>query len=497
MNEDNELTRALGLKEAVTITCGTVIGVGIFTVGSGTVGTMGSGVILCTLIALLICIMPAMMYAEMGAAMPYAGGTYQFAKHAINKPIASIAAWQYLIAIIATVAGEALAFSNYFSYILEAAGVKKAIDSRIIAIILMAFFIFINVRGIQISGKVQNGFVGFFWAASLIWMLYMINKVDLTHFMPEALTTIPGIRTWLMCIVYIWWCFAGFETAIAMGGEIKYPHINIPRALIISPFIIFAVNALFQFFLAGIVPTEMLGAIAEAEAPYAEGLKLAGFVGFPLIFLCIGITFGGDLSTMNPGVAAPARYIFDMGQDGVFPPVFGRIHKKFKTPYIAVILVGVVALLLILTGSITVIAEVSVTSVFWTYIIGFISFIMLRLKHPEMPRPYKAKTGIIGGVISIILYVIMIAVLGLYYFLLSVSIAAVSLIVYFLYSRRHVEDPKLAEEKFFAELQETVFEEPDAAEKAKLDREYKIWTIITIAAVVITAIIWIAAFLVK
>ena len=495
MNEENKLTRALGLKEAVTITCGTVIGVGIFTVGSGTVGTMGSGVILCTLIALLICIMPAMMYAEMGAAMPYAGGTYQFAKHAINKPIASIAAWQYLIAIIATVAGEALAFSNYFSYILEAAGVNFTIDSRIIAIILMAFFIFINVRGIQISGKIQNGFVGFFWAASLVWMIYMIHNVDLSLFMPEAIVTIPGVRSWLMCIVYIWWCFAGFETAIAMGGEIKFPHINIPRALIISPFIIFVVNALFQFFLAGIVPTEMLGALAEAEAPYAEGLKMAGFVGFPLVFLCLGITFGGDLSTMNPGVAAPARYIFDMGQDGVFPPAFGRIHKKYKTPYIAVILVGVIALLLILTGSITVIAEVSVTSVFWTYVVGFISFIMLRIKHPEMPRPYKAKTGIAGAVISIILYVIMIATVGLYYFLLSALIAVVSIIVYLLYSRRHVEDQKTADEKFFAELQETEFEEPDAEEKRKLDREYNIWKIITIALLVVTFIVWIVAFI--
>ena len=90
----------------------------------------------------------------------------------------------------------------------------------------------------------------------------------------------------------------------------------------------------------------------------------------------------------------------------------------------------------------------------------------------------------------------MIATVGLYYFLLSALIAVVSIVVYLLYSRRHVEDQKTADEKFFAELQETEFEEPDAEEKRKLDREYNIWKIITIALLVVTFIVWIVAFIV-
>ena len=496
MNEDNKLKRALGLKEAITITCGTVIGVGIFTVGSGTVGTMGSAVILCTLVAMLICIMPVMMYAEMGSAMPYTGGTYQYAKNAINKPVASIAAWQYLVAIIAGVAGESLAFSNYFTYILQEAGLGIEIDSRIIAIILMVFFVFINVRGIQISGRIQNGFVGFFWAASLVWMLYMIQHVDLSHFFPGSIAAVPEISTWLVCIVYIWWCFAGFETAVSMGSEIKYPHITIPRALILALFLVFVVNGFFQYFLTAIVPPDMLGAIAEADAPYAEGMRIAGYVGFPLVFLCIGITFGGDLSTMNPGVASCSRYLYEMGQDRVFPSALGKIHKKYKTPFIAVIIVGAFALMLLLTGSITLIAEVSVTSLFWCYIIGFIAFIRLRIKHPEMKRPFRAKTGIPGAVISIVIYVIMVAALGLYYFLLSLIIAGICLLVYLLYSRKRVEDQKTSEERFFKEIENMELEEPSPEEKKKLDRQFRIWCILTAVLVVFVAIVWIVSFVV-
>ena len=80
-----------------------VVGVGLFTTGAQCVGVMGAGVILLTFIGLLICILPALMYAEMGAALPNAGGTYNYAKRAISVPVANISAWHYLIALIATV----------------------------------------------------------------------------------------------------------------------------------------------------------------------------------------------------------------------------------------------------------------------------------------------------------------------------------------------------------------------------------------------------------
>ena len=73
--ESNNVTlnRQLGMREGITITTGTVIGVGLFTTGANCVGIMGAGIILLTFIGLLICILPALMYAEMGAALPYAG----------------------------------------------------------------------------------------------------------------------------------------------------------------------------------------------------------------------------------------------------------------------------------------------------------------------------------------------------------------------------------------------------------------------------------------
>jgi len=107
-----------------------------------------------------------------------------------------------------------------------------------------------------------------------------------------------------------------------MGEEIKHPQINIPRAMFLSPFIVFAVNILFQWFLLGIVPKENLAAISIAAAPYAEAMKTAGILGFPLILLAAGIALGGDFSTLNASIAAPPRYLFSMARDGVVPEIF-------------------------------------------------------------------------------------------------------------------------------------------------------------------------------
>ena len=73
------LKRAFGLREAITITAGTVIGVGLFTTGGAIVGQMGANVVFATLAAMLVSVYPALLYGEMGASLPYAGGTYRYA----------------------------------------------------------------------------------------------------------------------------------------------------------------------------------------------------------------------------------------------------------------------------------------------------------------------------------------------------------------------------------------------------------------------------------
>lgn len=497
MKSDSNVTlnRELGMKEGISITTGTVIGVGLFTTGAQCVGIMGGGIILLTFISLLTCILPALMYAEMGAALPYAGGTYNYAKRAINVPVANISAWHYLIALIAMCSTESLAFSNYFSWIFKGMGTSVNIDNRIIAAVLMFFFVFINYKGVKVSGKWQNAFVYFFWSVSAVWMLYMIHNVDLGNFVPAQLATFPGFKSWVEVLTWIWWCYAGFETCVGMGGEIKHPQINIPRALFLSPFIIFVVNALFQWFLAGLVPLASQSALAASVAPYAEGLEKAGYMGFPIVLLCIGIAFGGDFSTLNPGVEVPARYLYQMGLDGCLPNFFGKLHPKYRTPYMAILFVGIVAFLLILTNSINFVAQINICSLFWCYIIGFISFGELRRKEPNLKRPYKAPCPKFAVVSSILVYALMCWSCGWEHVGISFIITGCSLLFYFLYSRKRslsVEQIKEIQEKEALELDEDM---PTPEEKVKMDTEYKRWKVVVAALTVVTVALYVISFI--
>ena len=485
------LKRTFGMREAVTITVGTVVGVGLFTTGANVVGDMGPAVILATFVAMLINIYPALLYAEMGAALPYAGGTYKYASLGIGKPFGMLAGWNFIISLVAVTSGEALAFSFYFKTLFSALGVELPISDRTLATIVVVIFIITNVLGVEMTGKLQNGFMFFFWGVAIIWFITMIPNVQLPYFleMPEFIQGETPLG-FVAAVSMIWWCFAGFETCCAMGEEIKYPQINIPRALFLAPFIVFAVNAAFQWFLVGIVPTEEISALSTASAPFAEAMTKAGILGFPLILLAAGIAFGGDFSTLNASIAVPPRYLFTMARDGAMPKIFARIHKKYQTPYIAILTLGILSAFLIASNSMVYIASVSLFADLFYYVIGIGASFGLRKKHPELNRPYKAPGIMIGAPVSVIIYIVMITQLEREALITGVVWCALGLVVYGV-CRRMYKDEENEEEA--GVLQPEI---PSPEEKKKMDREFNIWKTVVAAAVIIVLFAYVVPILI-
>lgn len=472
-----QLTRALGLKESISMTIGTVVGVGLFTCGSAQIGYVGGWIIAFTFAALLISIWPCLIYGELSAALPFAGGTYQYAKRGINRGFANLAGWHYIVSVVAIGAGETLAFSNYFKILLEQFGWDISfVDPRFIAIALVLIFLVLNYYGIEQSGKVQTLFVFFFWGCSILWFLYMIPNVHVEYFGGLAMHELPPFSECMYIFGLVWWCYTGFETCISMGSETKAPQYTLPRALKLSVFLVFAVNALFQWFLVGLVPKEFYGILAAADAPYAEGLKAAGLVGFPIILLCIGIAFGGDLSTINPGIAAPSRYIYAMAEDSALPSAWGKIHPLHKTPYIAILIVGAINIVLIATNSIVYIASISLISLAIVYMIGCLSYLGLWKKHPDLHRPYIAPLGKLGCYFTIVVYSFMLLFADREALATAALVTGLCILFYYGYTRRHRRPPERIEDEIGD------IGEPDAEEKASMDKEYALWKWGTIIA---------------
>lgn len=492
MDENKILKRSFGMREAVTITVGTVIGVGLFTVGANVVGLMGTSVILATFVAMLISIYPALLYAEMGAALPYAGGTYKYASVGLGRPFGMLAGWNFIISLVSVTSGEALAFSFYFKTLFSAFGVEIPVSDVVIASIAVIVFMFTNIRGVEMTGRLQNGFMFFFWGVALIWFVMMLPNVHLGNFVkiPDFVDFSP--KSFIGNVALIWWCFAGFETCCAMGEEIKYPHINIPRALFLSPFIVFAVNAIFQWFLVGIVPEDTLPAIAEASAPYADAMIKAGILGFPLALLAAGIAFGGDFSTLNASVAVPPRYLFTMARDGAMPRIFAKVHPKFQTPYISIIALGLLTVLLITTNSMIYIASLSLFADLFYYVIGIAAAYGLRRKKPDMARPYRTPFIEIGVPVSIIIYLIMMTQLNSEALWTGIVWCALGLIIFFICRRKYGDS-------IDEELSKLIMahDDPTPEEKANMDKEYRIWKTIVGIACAAAALLYIVPLFLK
>ena len=493
MNESKTkvLTRALGLPECITITAGAVIGVGLFTTGSSQVGIMGSSIIVATIIAFFLVLWPAAIYGEMAAALPLAGGTYAYAKRAINYPVAVFCSWNYTVAQIGIGGAEALAFANYWGILMNALNIPWNVDVRITASALFVLFVAVNYFGIEFAGKWQNMSMYFFWGVSIVWFISVFNKMDFSNFTSPVAGIPSDVTSFATVVLMVWWCFAGFETVVGMGAEVKFPKVTLPRALCLSPLIVFGVNALFQWFLVGLTPADKLAGLAEAAAPFAYCMEVAGIVGIPVIVLCLGITFGGDFSTMNPCVTGPARYMYVMANDGNMPKAFGKLHPKYNTPYISILVVGVLGVLLISTGSIAILATMCAFCQMTCYIIGYISYLMLKKKEPNLERPFKVPFGTFGAWFSIVAYLIL-AFLALDMNALPYNLAfdAICILYYFFFVRKR----PIPQEAVDVELLTMQSAEPTAEEKAALDKQFNKWKIGAIAVFVVALLLFVVSY---
>jgi len=514
--QSQSLSMTLGLVECVTITAGAVIGVGLFTVGSQIVGLMGGTVILASLISFVLILWPCAMYGEMGAALPLAGGTYSFAKRAINYPVAVFESWNYTLAQIGIGASESMAFSNYFVRLLNACGMHIPTDDNDYSLIdlfqgnvdmnlflwkimpaigLFILFTVISYRGIEMNGKTQNFFMFFFWACSLVWFATVLARADFS----SVTTLVAGVgiphevNAFAQAVLLVLWCFFGFETIVGMGSEVKFPQITLPRALLISPFCVLAVNLLFQWFLCALTPSEHIPDLYTAAAPYASAMQYAGIVGLPLIILCLGITLGGDFSTMNPCIAGPARYIYIMAEDGNFPKYFGKVHPKYKSPHRAVVLCGVLGIFFILSGSIKIVAMMCSYNQIQCYIIGYLSFLMLRKKEPDLPRPWKCPAGTFGAWFSIITFAILLVLaydpVAIWY---NIIWDVLAIAYYLIYVRKR----PIPQEALDVEALALATAEPSPEERTKLDKQYKLWRIISYCFAAFSVLLFVITWLV-
>jgi basic amino acid/polyamine antiporter, APA family len=350
----HQLVRTLSLVDIIMVGIAGMIGGAIFVLTGPAIGLAGSAVIVAFVINAIITLFTAMAYAELGSAMPEAGGGYLWIREGLPRPNAFISGWMAWFAHIIAGSLYAVGFGAFFYQLLgpNVAGVLSdqplfgviAID-KLIAVASIAAFAYINIKGTSETGKtgtivtiVQLGAVLCLIVAGS-WMIHN-NPNSISNFADFMPTGIPGLFA-AMGLTFI--AFEGYEIIVQTGEEVKNPKRNIPRAIFISLATVVTLYCLVAFVSIGAISPEGIAAWRFI----GEGGEL-GIVKAAEIFLPYGalIVLGGGmvstLAALNATTFSSARVAFAMGRHYNLPHKLSSIHPVNRTPHIAIIISGII-----------------------------------------------------------------------------------------------------------------------------------------------------------
>ncbi len=336
-----------------------MIGGSIFVLTGPAIGLAGSAVIIAFIINATITLFTAMAYAELGSAMPEAGGGYLWVREGLPRPNAFISGWMAWFAHIVAGSLYAVSFASFLNGLLVQLDLFKDVGSegtllilgvipldKVIAVASVAAFTYVNFKGTSETGKtgtivtvIQLGLIFVLIGAGL-WTMYANPgwTLNFSNFMPMGIAGIVAA----MGLTFI--AFEGYEVIVQTGEEVKNPKRNIPRAIFISLSAVVVLYCLIAFVSIGAIFPE--GGIPSWKFIGDQGelgISAAAELIIPYgAFIVLGGGMISTLAALNATTFSSARVAFAMGRHYNLPHRFSAIHHRNKTPYIAILLSGLI-----------------------------------------------------------------------------------------------------------------------------------------------------------
>jgi basic amino acid/polyamine antiporter, APA family len=346
VDKEPSLARRLGAFDATMIVMGGIIGAGIFVNPSVVARQVQTPMLVlgAWLIGGAIALIGAFVYAELAALRPRVGGQYAYLRDAYHPIVAFLYGWTLLLVVqTGGMAGAAIIFGRYFR---ELSGLP--IPEQAVAAITLGILTAVNCFGIRAGSNVQSALM--LTKLGAIAMLIGFGWMMVAPATPGLTTTVPGetSNAWqglAAAMVPVLFAYGGWQTASFVSGEMREPRRDLPRGLFIGVTGVIVVYVLVTY-----VCLRALGVsgLANTTTPASEVMRQAlGSRGAKLIACGIAISTVGFLSQ---SILTAPRVYYAMARDGVFFKAVGRLNERTRVPIVAIILQGVWAAVVAMTG---------------------------------------------------------------------------------------------------------------------------------------------------
>lgn len=420
-----ELKQHLGLFQTTMYGVGLILGAGIYALIGDAAGMAGNSLWISFILAAVASVFTGLSYAELSSMYPKAAAEYSFVKNAFkNNFVAFIVGWLTLFVAIISASTIALGFGGYFADLF-------GVPILIAAVLVILGLSFVNFFGIKESSS-MNVIFTIIEAAGLVLVIWigfaLFGNTQIDYFSaPHGLSGIFSAFT------LVFFAYIGFENIANIAEEIRNPKKILPRAIILSISITAIIYILVSVSAIRVLSWEELD---SSIAPLADVVKkaLGSQAQIALSFIALFATTNTVLIMLISG----SRILYGISKDSALPAVFGIIHQKRKTPWIAVIIIGFLSIVFVFAGDIATIANISVFTIIMVFILVNLSLIWLRYKEPNYERPFKSPLNVkkfpILAALGIITPVFGIIQLNPYVIFMGIGVITSGALFYFLYN---------------------------------------------------------------
>jgi basic amino acid/polyamine antiporter, APA family len=449
------LNRSLGPGALIAIGIGGIIGTGIFVLtGLAAAQHAGPAIPLAFIMAAFGCLFAGLCYAEFSSMVPVSGSAYAYSYATLGEFTAWFVGWNLVLEYMLAAATVAVGWSRYFVKLLEelhisvpVALTKAPMDwnhgfvstdgiLNIPAVFIAGVATAICYIGIRQSATV-NGIVVAIKVTIVVLVIGFgaayVSTAYWHPYVPENTGTFGefGISGILRASGIIFFAYIGFDAVSTAAQEAKNPQRDLPIGILGSLVICTVLYILMSAVLTGLVPYPKL----NDAAPVAVALQAHPQLNWLTMWVIVG-ALAGLTSVILVMILAQARIFLMMAQHGLIPPMFAKVHTKYRTPHVATVVTGVFAMIAAGMLPIGVLSEMVSIGTLIAFIVVCIGVLVLRYTRPELPRPFKVKGIWAVSILGVAFCGVMAATLDKATWMRLIWWTVIGVIIYFGYSYR-------------------------------------------------------------